>query len=326
MTGSVRSVLLTEPIDQSGLDLLDGRTDITWRVAPDFETTTLQTEILDANAVIVRIAHLPRELLALAANLEIVSKHGVGCDNIAVDFLSENGLPMAIAAGANAQSVAEHTMALMLSAARHQRQQDREMRAGNFNARHKLIAKDLCGARGLVIGFGRIGKKVAPLMQAFGMAVTVADIAMDTAYADQLGVDTVTDFRDAMGDADFVTLHIPLNNANARLFDREVFERFKTGSVFVNCARGGIVDEDALCWALSDGPLAALGTDVFTTEPVPAIHPLFQYDNVIVTPHSGAASFNSAKAMATMSVQNVLDHFDGKLNQNNVFNQELLNR
>ena len=312
------NVLLTEPIDRAGTDLLDDA-GVSWRVAEAFDEATLKREIEGADAVIVRVAQLPAAVLERAPNLAIVSKHGVGCDNVDVEHLSARGLPMAIAAGANARSVAEHTMALMLGAARRIREQDAAAREGDFGARHRLIATDLDGATGLVIGYGRIGRIVAPLMKAFGMDVTVADPLDYREDAESAGLRFVHDFRDAL-DADFVTLHVPLSRETHHMLDRATFARFRDGSIFVNCARGGIMDEAALEWALAEGPVRAAGIDVFTDEPTPTDHPLLQRDDVVATPHTGAAAFGSVRAMATMAAQNVLDHLDGRLREDCTFN------
>ena len=316
----MKRVLITEPIDEAGTALLDARDDVEWRVADAFDEATLTRQAVNADAIIVRVAQLPASVLRAAANLAVVSKHGVGCDNVDVDHLTSRGLPMAIAAGANAQSVAEHTMAMMLAAARRLREQDAAQRAGDFAARHRLIATDLSGAKGLVIGYGRIGRLVAPLMAAFGMAVTVADVRDYRDEAQASGFAFVTDFREALTDADFVTLHVPLDRSTALMLDRAAFARFKPGAIFINCARGGIMDEAALEWALARGPLAAAGLDVFTQEPTPTGHPLLARDDIVVSPHTGAAAFGSVRAMSTMAAQNVLDVFDARLREDCTFN------
>ena len=316
-------VLLTEPIDPAGTTLLD-EAGLSWAVASAPDEDTLAREAGDAQAIITRVAPVTARVLAAASDLRVVAKHGVGCDNVDVAHLSARNIPMTIAAGANAQSVAEHTLALLLAAARRLREQDAAMRAGRFNDRQRLVATDLHGARGLVIGYGRVGTRVARLLSAFGVDVTVADILPLETQARAAGHGFVHDFRDALARAEIVCLHVPLDATTANMLDRATFARFKPGSIFVNCARGGVMDEAALEWALEDGPLAAAGVDVFTQEPTPADHPLFQRDDIVVSPHTGAASHGAVVAMATMAAQNVIAGLKGGLLPERVFNLHAL--
>lgn len=316
-------VLVTEPINPAGTALLDAA-GLDWAFASAPDEDTLAREVADAEAMIVRVAPVTARVLGAAPNLKVVAKHGVGCDNIDVAHLSARAIPMAISAGANAQSVAEHTLALLLAAARRLREQDAAMRAGRFTRRHELIATDLGGARALVIGYGRVGTRVARLLRAFGMEVTVADVLPLADAARAEGLAFVHDFREALADADVVCLHVPLDASTAGMLDRATFARFKPGAVFVNCARGGVMDEAALEWALAAGPLRAAGVDVFTVEPTPADHPLFARDDIVVSPHSGAASHGAVVAMATMAAENVIAGLEGELLPERVFNLDAL--
>ena len=316
-------VLLSEPIDPAGTALLD-QAGLDWAFASAADESTLAREAAGAEAMIVRVAPITARVLGAAPNLRVVAKHGVGCDNVDVAHLSARLIPMAISAGANAQSVAEHTMALLLAAARRLREQDAAMRAGAFTRRHELIAADLGGARALVIGYGRVGTRVARLLRAFGMDVTVADILPLAGAARTEGLHFVHDFREALADADVVCLHVPLDGTTANMLDRATFARFKPGAVFVNCARGGVMDEAALEWALAEGPLRAAGVDVFTEEPTPADHPLFRRDDIVVSPHTGAASRGAVVAMATMAAENVIAGLRGELLPERTFNLDAL--
>lgn len=319
------TVLITEPIDPAGTALLD-RAGLDWAFASATDEKTLAREAADARAMIVRVAPVTAAVLGAAPHLRVVAKHGVGCDNIDVAHLSARNVPMAISAGANAQSVAEHTLALLLAAARRLREQDAAMRAGAFNRRHELIATDLHGARALVIGYGRVGSRVARLLRAFGVDVTVADIRPLEPEARAEGLAFVHDFREALPCADIVCLHVPLDASTAGMLDRATFARFKPNAVFVNCARGGVMDEAALEWALEHGPLAAAGVDVFTQEPTPADHPLFARDDIVVSPHTGAASRGAVVAMATMAAENVIAGLQGELLPERVFNLDALEK
>ena len=324
----MKNVLVTELIQEDGLALLRERPDVNLTIAPDVAPETLKELLPEMHGVVVRLAKLPADLLSRAPDLEVVSRHGVGCDAIDVAHLTGRGIPVAIASGANSTSVAEHTFGLMLSLARQQRQQDAAVREGRFPDRGHLIATDLEGSRLLVIGFGRIGRKVARIARAFGMDVTVADIALDRPLAEELGCKAVEDFRPELGSADFVSVHVPLDASTQHMISTPEFAQMKPEAVLLNCARGGIVDEAATLRALEEEQLAGVGIDAFSVEPPPlddgVFAGLFARSDVLVAPHTGAASRGAMRMMAMMSAQNVLDCFDGKLNPDNVINKEVL--
>ena len=326
----MKRVLVTEPLHEVGMSLLQARPDVEVILAGDKHPETLAKLVPGVHAIAVRAAKLPAELLAGARDLEVVSRHGVGCDSVAVDHLSERGIPVAIASGANAASVAEHTMALILTTARHLPAQDAAVRGARFTDRAGLIATDLAGATLLIIGFGRVGRKVAPLARAFAMNVVVADIALDRGLAAKMGCRAVEDFRPELAGTDFVTLHVPLDDSTRHLLSKTEFDRLKRGAVLINCARGGVADEAAMIAALDSGRLAAAGLDVFSEEPPRADDPLLgqllRRDDVFLTPHSAAASHGSMRAMSRMTAQNILDCFDQQLSPECVFNHDALAR
>jgi len=323
----MKRVLVTEKMHACAFDILGARGDIeVVNLDGDIRPETLIANMPGTHAIAVRSAHLTADVLAHANDLEIVSRHGVGCDLIDVDYLSGRGIPVAIAAGANARSVSEHTMALMLSVARELPAQDKMAKAGNWKDRNNFRLRDLMGSTILIVGFGRIGKLVAPLCKAFGMNVIAADIAPDHALAEEMGIRLITDFREALSEADFITLHVPLDDTTRHLVSDAEFAAMKDGVVLINCARGGIVDEAAMISALDSGKVFAAGIDVMGVEPPAPDHPLLQRDDVLVTPHNGAASFSSSEAMARMAAENILDCFDGQLNDEMIFNLESLGR
>ncbi|MEM7428053.1 MAG: hydroxyacid dehydrogenase [Pseudomonadota bacterium] len=326
----MKKVLVTEPIHDDGLALLREHADVEILAADGTDAASLKKLMPDVQGIVVRLANLTAELLERAPDLEVVSRHGVGCDAIDVAHLTARGIPVAITAGANSTSVTEHTFGLMLSLARHQRAQDAAVREGRFHDRGSLIATDLEDARLLVIGFGRIGRKVARIARAFGMEVTVADIALDEPLASELGCRAVEDFRPELPEADIVTVHVPLDAGTRHMIAGAEFAAMKPGALLINCARGGIVDEAALLVALEAGKLGGAGLDVFSTEPPPLDDEVFASllarPDVIAAPHTGAASTGAMRMMGVMAAQNVLDCFAGRLTAERVFNPEVLAR
>ncbi len=320
----MKRVLVTEPLHEAGMSLLQARPDIEIVSAEDTRPETLSRLLPGVHGIAVRTAKLPSELLAAANDLEVVSRHGVGCDNVAVAHLTERRIPVAIASGANAQSVAEHTISLMLTLGRQLVDQDSVTRGNRWSERNTFQAKDMFSAKALIIGFGRIGRRVAPLCKAFGMDVVVADIALDAELAESMGCRGVDDFRPELADADFITLHVPLDDSTRHIISTGEIDAMKTGAILINCARGGVVDEKALAAALSEGKLGGAGIDVFGQEPPPADHPLFGRRDAVLTPHNAAASYLSIREMARMTAQNILDCFDGCLRDDCIFNLDSL--
>ena len=305
-------VLLPDPIDRAGLDLLSGRAEVDLVLLTEPTEEDLAREVADAWAIVLRARRLSPEQWAAARALALVSRHGVGCDNVPLDDLRARGVTVAITADANAPSVAEHAMMLMLATARRARLHDAAVREGRWGVREEGIARDLLGATLLIVGLGRIGREVAARASAFGMRVLGHDpvLAPDASVE---GVERVLDLDRALGEADVVSLHLPATEQTRGLFDRGRLARFKRGAILVNAARGGIVDEAALCDALDAGTLGGAGLDVFAEEPVATDNPLLARDDVLLSPHNAAMSREGARRMAEHAALNVLDFLDGRL-------------
>lgn len=320
----MKRVLVTEPLHESGMAMLRARPDIEIVMAKDNSPETLAEAVVGVHGMAVRVSVLPAEVLSHANELEVISRHGVGCDRLDMDHLNARGIPVMIAAGANATSVVEHTMGLMLATARNLVAQDKSIREGWFNERLKRQSTDLSGAKLLILGFGRIGSKLVPLAGGFGMDVVVADIALNEGLAKDLGCRGVTDFRTELADADFLSIHVPLDETTRDLVSTAEFASMKDGSILVNCARGGVVNEAAMIAALDSGKLIAAGLDVFSVEPTPDNQTLFDRSDVVLSPHTAAGSYNSLSASAQMTVQNLLDYFDGVPRKDCIFNRKEL--
>ncbi len=307
------TVLLTEMIDQAGIDLMAARPGCQVIVAPPGDPA-FEAALPEALAIGVRVARLDAALVSRAPKLRVVAKHGVGFDNIDVGHLAGRGIPVTVTADANSISVAEHTMTLMLAAAKRLREYDGAVRQGDWDFRKSARAVELAGRRVLVVGFGRIGRRVAALCRAFGLHVLVHDVSPTAVqHAAAAGYECVADLDAGLARADVLTLHIPFNRRNAMLLDAVRLGRLPPGAIVVNCARGGLLDEAALAQALSSGAIGAAALDVFGQEPMAAGHPLVEFGNVVLTPHSAATTHEGARAMAVAMAHNILNGIDGRL-------------
>ncbi|MEO1601088.1 MAG: hydroxyacid dehydrogenase [Pseudomonadota bacterium] len=311
-------VLVVEPIHSDGIAALEAGGVTLEQLAPGCPDSELTEAVARAEAILVRVRQLSGAMLDGARALRIVSKHGVGCDNIDVAHCTGRGIPVAIAADANAVSVAEHTMLLMLAAARGLREQDHAARAADWGFRATGGGFELAGKTLLVVGLGRIGQRVVQLARAFGMRVLGHDPVAQAEDAEPVTLDA------GLAEADLVTLHVPLTGTTAGLFDAARLAALRPGAVLINCARGGIVDEAALRLALAEGRIGYYGSDVFAEEPVPAEDPLLSTPRTVLTPHSAAMTPEAKRAMAVQAAENILACLDGRLEPRVVINRQEL--
>ncbi len=317
-------VLAFEGSHEKGLELLRSRSDLVKLEMTNATTPPALTEAVSGvDAIIVRTAVLTRDILAEAPNLRIVSRHGVGYDNVDVAYLSSRGIPMALAVDSNVTSVAEHTLMLLLALAKDTFACDREQRRGNYKYRDRRTAVDIGGRTALVLGYGRIGRQVAKVLGLLGMHVRVFDPYVKPEQLDA-GQTYVSDYRAALPQADVVSLHVPLTPETAGCIGAAELATMKPTAFLLNCARGGLVDEAALYAALKERRLAGAGLDVFENEPPDADNPLFTLENVIVSPHNAALTDECAARMSLQAARNVIDCLEGRLEPRVVVNRKEL--
>jgi D-3-phosphoglycerate dehydrogenase len=311
-------VAVVGPIHEKGMRLLRDREDVEIVPATDLSPSGIAGAVRGADAITVRTQTLSEETLALAPGLRIVSRHGVGFDNVDVASLSRRGIPMAIAADSNYTAVAEHTLMMMLCLAKDTFASDRAVREGNFGYRNRGTPTDLLEKEVLIMGFGRIGRRVATLCLAFGMRVSACDPYVETSPV--AGVEMVKDFRSALPRIDYLSLHMPATPESAGMIGEKELRSMRPHACIVNCARGGMVDETLLARCLEEGVIKGAGMDVFAAEPNDPSHPLFRRMNCVFSPHNAALSVECSIRMATQCARNVLDCLDGKLDPRVVVN------
>ncbi|MBV9491353.1 MAG: hydroxyacid dehydrogenase [Verrucomicrobia bacterium] len=311
-------IIVTDPIQPAALEVLAQRPDVQVTLAAGANgEDELAGRVADAEAILVGLTRITRKVIDAAPNLKVVSRRGVGYDNVDLEALRRRQIPLAIVGTANASSVAEHTFAFILALAKQLTAYDRATRRGDWRFRDSMIAVDLLDKTLFLLGFGRIGQAVAQRAAAFGMKVTVFDplinaAARQTAAAPVHFVETLPD---GLAGCDFLSVHVPLTPQTRGLIGPAEFAMMKPGVFVVSTARGGIIDETALVDALRGGRIRGAGLDVFVQEPLPADHPLTRLDNVILSPHTAALSQECANRMDRVAAQNCLDAIDGKLDR-----------
>jgi D-3-phosphoglycerate dehydrogenase len=290
-------VLIADAISRAGLAPLaaDGHFELIERTG--LTGDALRTALDDADAVIVRsTTRITRASLATTQRLRVIGRAGVGVDNIDVEAATERGIAVLNAPAGNTISAAELAFALLLALLRKVPAADRSMKAGEWD-RKSFAGSELYAKTLGLIGAGRIGGEVARRARAFGMRVVAFDPFLTEDRARVLEIE-LSDLDGLLRRADVVSLHVPLTEQTAGLIDEAKLRMMKPGGVLVNAARGGVVDEDALYRLLVEKHLAGAALDVFATEPLPADHPLRTLDQVILTPHLGAATAEAQQNVA----------------------------
>ena len=318
----MKKILVVQPLRPEALQLFEARSDVSFEVVTDFSADNLLRHVGDADALTIRDAPLPVAVLAAAPKLKVVSRHGVGFDNIPVDYCTSRGLPVTVIGSVNAVSVAEHTMFLLLAAARRGIALDAAVRSGTFAARSQLIGLELRGRRLLIVGFGRIGHEIAERARAFGLQILAFDPF--AARTPEAGVVFVGTLEEGLAQADILTLHVPLDAGTRNLIGAREMALMPRNAIVLNTARGGIIDEAALAAALDSGHLWAAGLDTFATEPLPGDSPLLTNSRTVLSPHSAALTEESLVAMGVMTARNALAGLDGTLDPALVVNASVL--
>lgn len=299
-------ILICDGMDESGLALLRSAEGIEV-AAPDQLSAEEIKEVLPYyDAMIVRSrTKVTPDLLENATRLKVIGRAGTGVDNIDVQAASSKGILVMNTPGANAMAAAEHTMALMFSLARHIPQATQSMREGRWDKK-KFIGTELYHQTLGVIGLGKIGSIVADRALAMKMDVIGYDPYIIPEAVAILGVECVP-LDELLARSDFITIHTPLTNETRNVISREALSKVKPGVRIINCARGGLIDEEALYEALLDGRVAGAALDVFAQEP-PKESPLLKLDNVIFTPHLGASSLQAQANVARAIASQILDY------------------
>jgi len=325
MAANRKKVLLPENLARAGWDLIRTRDDVeAVAYPPSLATPEFHRFLVDAHGIALSYTPYHAAEMDASPEMQVVARIGVGYDSVAVPALTARLVPLMIAGTANSVSVAEHALFMMLQLAKRAAVLDPLVRAGRWHERYADMPVDLAGRTVLVIGFGRIGTRIAARCLAMDMTVLVHDPYVPAASIAAAGCTQAADLDAALPRADFLTIHCPKTPETTGMIDARRLALLKPGAYLVNTARGGIVDEAALAAALVARRLAGAGIDVFATEPVPLDNPLLSLPSVIVSPHMAGVTVEATARMALAAVGNILSVFDGKPNRENVVNKEVL--
>ena len=313
-----KKILVIQNIHQKGIDLLKGNPNYEFEIFDEINED-LKKKILDCDAVSIRTVKLPDEIIRTAKNLQVISRHGVGYDNIGLKSAKEIGATLTITATANAVAVAEHVMFMLLNISKRKDMYDQSVKSGKFSDRNKLPKTiELWGKNILIAGFGRIGQALIKRCLGFEMNVFVYDPYVDEEKINSLGGKKVNDLKEAVRDMDAISLHIPLNNETKNLINFDLLKTMRKNCIIINAARGGIINEIELDQALKENLIFGAGLDVFETEPPKSDNPLLKNDKVFLSPHTAAFTEECMIRMGKETIQNIIDFFEKKLDNSKI--------
>jgi D-3-phosphoglycerate dehydrogenase len=311
----MHTILVTEHIHESGMNLLSQARDVSVSLRIGLDRTALLEAVSNVDAMLTRSGTpLDREIFDRAPRLRVVARAGVGVDNIDIAEASRRGIVIINAPTGNTLAATEHTMAMMLSAVRRLPHAHASVMNGEWR-RKDFMGNQLHGRKLLIVGLGRIGSQVAIRARGFGMEVFAFDPYVSEAHAERIGAKLLENLDGALALADIVTLHVPLTSETRGMIGERELKSLKCGAFLVNCARGNLVDEDALARELRNGRIAGVAFDVFGEEPIRKDHPLLAEDvrdKVVVTPHIGANTHEAQSAVARIAVENMLSALRGE--------------
>jgi len=274
--------------------------------------------------LLVRMGRIDEALFASAPGLRVISKHGVGVDNIDLEAASERNIPVVVASGANAVSVAEHAMALLFAVAKKIVPLDRSLREGRWD-KPGFQGRELAGSTIGLVAFGAIAQHTAGFAKAFGMKVLAYDPFAPAELFEREGVTRVNDLEELLGQSDIISLHSPLTPDTRNLINAERLALLKPDAIIINTARGGLIDEDALLAVLREERIAGAGLDTFAKEPADPNHPFWSEPRLVVTPHIAGVTRAANLRVGTDAAQAIVDYLAGKeLPKSRIFNLKKL--
>ena len=313
-----KKILVIQNIHQEGINLLKGNSSYEFEIFDEINED-LKQKIVDCDAISIRTAKLPNEIISSAKKLQVISRHGVGYDNIDLKSTKEIGATLIITATANAVAVAEHVMFMLLNISKRKDMYDQSVKLGKFNDRNKLPKTiELWGKNILIAGFGRIGQALIKRCLGFEMNVFVYDPYINDEKIKSLGGKKVNDIKEAVKEMDAISLHMPLNDETKNIVNYDLLRSMKKNCIVINAARGGIINEVDLDKALRENLIFGAGLDVFETEPPNSDNPLLKNDKVFLSPHTAAFTEECMIRMGKETIQNIIDFFEKKLDKSKI--------
>ena len=307
-------VAIIEEIHNDGIELLKKNSNFEYEIITDTSEKNLIKKLPEFDACTLRVSKLDSKILKHCPRLKVISRHGVGYDNVDLNYIKKNNISLLITATANAVAVAEHVLAFILSISKSLKEYDNEVRVGNFKKNsQKIQTIELFNKEILIAGFGRIGKALIKRCLNFEMKVKIYDPYVDKEVIKENGGEKVENFDEAIKSCDFLSLHMPLTKETKDILNYDKIKKMKKKAILINTARGGIINENDLDKALKDRLIFGAGLDVFVNEPIEKDSVLLKNNKIILSPHSATFTDECTSRMGIETVKNIIDFFENKI-------------
>ena len=312
----MKKIAVIEQIHNDGLELFKKSSDYEYELITDVSEENLIKKLPEFDGCTLRVSKLSENILKHCAKLKVISRHGVGYDNVDLSFIRKKNISLLITATANAIAVAEHVIYMMLSISKSINQYDNEVRLGNFKKNaSKIETLELFKKEMLIVGFGRIGRSLIKRCLGFDMKINVFDPFVDDKIIKNFGGNKVNNLDEGLETCDYLSLHIPLTEKTNNLINYEKIKTMKKNAIIINTSRGGIINENDLNKALENNIIFGAGLDVFEKEPIEKDNPLINNKKVLLSPHSATFTNECKSRMAIETTKNIIDFFENKLDK-----------
>ena len=312
----MKKIAVIEKIHNDGLELLKKKQDYDYELITDVSEENLIKKLPDFDACTLRVSKLNEKILKHCPKLKVISRHGVGYDNIDLNYIKTKKITLLITATANAVAVAEHVIYMMLSVSKSINKYDTEVRSGNFKKNSTNIETlELFNKEILILGFGRIGKSLIKRCIGFDMKVKIFDPFVSKELIDEFGGTKIDNLDNGLKTCDYLSLHVPLTEKTKNMIDYSKLKTMKKNVIIINTSRGGIINEIDLDKAINEKIIFGAGLDVFEKEPVDMDNPLLKNKKVLLSPHSATFTNECKSRMSLEATKNIIDFFENKIDK-----------
>ena len=312
----MKKIAIIEQIHKDGLDILEKNSGFNYELITDVSEENLIEKLPEFDGCTLRVSKLNKNILKNCPKLKVISRHGVGYDNVDLDYVKNNNITLLITATANAVAVAEHVIYMMLSISKSINRYDQEVRSGYFKKNASTIETlELFKKEILIVGFGRIGKSLIKRCLGFEMKVNIFDPFVSKEIISQFGGNKIDNFDEGLKKCDYLSLHIPLTEKTKNMINISKLKIMKKNSIIINTSRGGIINELDLNKALNENIIFGAGLDVFEKEPINIDNPILKNKKVLLSPHSATFTNECKSRMSIETTKNIIDFFENKLDK-----------
>ncbi len=312
----MKKIAVIEQIHKDGLELFEKNPEYEYELITNVSEENLIKKLPEFDGCTLRVSKLNENILKHCPNLKVISRHGVGYDNVDLPFIKKKNISLLITATANAVAVAEHVIYMMLSISKSINKYDNEVRIGNFKKNaFNIETLELFNKKMLIVGFGRIGKSLIKRCLGFEMKVNVFDPFVNEEVIKDFGGKKIENLDEGLKNCDYLSLHIPLTEETKNMIDYKKIKLMKKNAIIINTSRGGIINEIDLDKTLKNNMIFGAGLDVFEKEPLDKNNPLINNEKVLLSPHSATFTNECKSRMAIETTKNIIDFFENKLDK-----------